>query len=846
MRHGRLPATLAVVLLVGLLLRGDTKEGSGIDRHGDALPEGARLRLGTVRFRNGAGIFTIAVTPDGKKLISAGGSPWAGQGVTSADSSIRVWDAESGKELRQLKGHTGGVSCLVASPNGKLVAAGTPQDGVLRFWKLDGDDEPRQLPVAANGTVVVCAFSPDGKTVAAPAGLELPIRIWDIESGKEVRGFGKQQVLAESLAFSPDGKMLAVKAGPTVQLWDVQTGQELRKCRPRVFYAKQKHLNVDRNNTMPLNATAGVAFSPDGKMLAAEAGDNTLHLWDPQTGKELGKLVHPGMVVSASFHPKGKHLATGCNDNAIRVWDLTTFKETLTIEGHLGGYMAVAYFPDGQTIASAGGTHCIQLWNAGAGQQVRPLEGHQGEVFAGAFVGKQRQALLATVGRDNVFRFWDCVAGKEVRQFANTLDTIERVAMSADGRLIATLGDDEDVIRLWDTNTGKQLRELSAKAVSLSFSADGKHLAAVDVNGQLTLWDTATGAEAHPFKDNIRAASNVTFTPDGSAIVCEGLDNILRLRERTTGKEVKALEGPLDGEMALAFVFSPNGGILAAIFPSNAIHLWDVASGKVVQRIQPGGDGGFTNMVGSLSFSPDGRTLAASFSGQKEITLWEVHTGKERRRFTGHRGPVSFVAYAPDGKAVASGGWDTSVLVWNPTGLTSPERLSAQPDDKELEQLWTRLGDEDAAKGFLALRQLASIPKQAVPYLQKKLQPVTAEAEERITKWIADLDSDQFNVRQKAFDELEKLGRQADRQLRKALASDPSLEVRRRIEQLLEKMQEATASPDQVRFVRAVELLETMATPEARGLLDKLASGAPAAILSREARAAVERLGKAK
>lgn len=838
-----------------------------VDRHGDPLPAGARARLGTVRFRNGAGIFTIAFTPDGKKLISAGGSPWAGQGVTSADSSIRVWEVETGKELRQLKGHAGGVSCLAVSPDGKLVVAGTPQDGVLRVWDLTAEAEPRQIQAVPNGTVVVCAFAPDGKLLAVPAGPEQPIRLWEVATGKEVRSFGKPQTLIESLAFSPNGKVLATKSGATVQLWDVQTGQSLRKCRPRTYYAKQKHLAIDRSNTMPFNATAQVAFSPDGKLLAAEAGDNTLHFWDAETGQEVGKLVHPGMVVSASFHPKGQLrarrgppdpaaglteglLVTGCNDNAIRVWDSATFKEVRHIEGHLGGYMAVAFAPDGNTIASAGGTHTIQLWDAATGKQLRAGEGHQGEVFAGGFLGGARSQVLTTIGRDNVVRFWDPISARELRRLDNLGDTFERIAVSGDAKLIATIGDDDEIIRLWDAATGKQVRELSGKVVSLTFSPAGLTgptlLAGVDINGQVTVWDTATGAAANPFKDNIRAASNVSFTPDGAALVCEGLDNVVRLRDRASGKEVKVLEGPLDGEMALSFVFSPDGRTLAAIFPSNVIHIWDMTSGKVLHRIQPGGDGGgFANMFGSIAFAADGRTLAVSFSGQKEIALFEVHTGKERRRFTGHRGPVSFVAYSgagmPGAPTVASGGWDTTVLLWDVMGLTAGERLAADVDDQRLDDLWTRLGDDDAVKAFLALRQLASSPKQAGAFLAKKLQPITPVAEERIAKWIADLDSDQFAVRQKAFDELEKLGQQADRQLRKALTADPSLEVRRRVEQLLEKMQEATTAPDQVRLIRAVELLEVV---EARPLLEKLATGAPTAILSREAKSALDRLKK--
>ena len=158
------------------------------DRHGDPLPSGAFQRFGTVQYRNGAGILTIAYSPDGKRIASAGGTPWAAQGVTSGDRTIRVWDIATGKEVRQLTDHVIAISCLAFSPDSKYIAASTINDQTIRIWEIDSDKPPRALVIAQNGAATMTfAFSPDGKTLAVSRGQVQEIVLIDLESGKEQR-----------------------------------------------------------------------------------------------------------------------------------------------------------------------------------------------------------------------------------------------------------------------------------------------------------------------------------------------------------------------------------------------------------------------------------------------------------------------------------------------------------------------------------------------------------------------------------------------------------------------------------------------------------------------------------
>jgi hypothetical protein len=257
----------------------------------------------------------------------------------------------------------------------------------------------------------------------------------------------------------------------------------------------------------------------------------------------------------------------------------------------------------------------------------------------------------------------------------------------------------------------------------------------------------------------------------------------------------------------------------------------------------PGDFGGPAGSVG-LTFSPDGRALAVR-GAERSVRVWDVTAGKEIGQLKGHGGRVETVAFAPDGKALASGATDTTILLWDATGpmkdLAKPQ--VAELPASEVEALWGDLAGEDAAKALQGTLKLAGAPGQAVPFLGERLKPAAPVDPEKINRWIADLESEKFNVRQEAATNLVKVGEQAVPALRKVLASPPSLESRKRVEELLDKLTGGILTAEQLRLIRAVEALERMGTPEARGLLQTLAGGAAGALPTREARAALDRLG---
>ncbi|MBI1913210.1 MAG: hypothetical protein HYS12_00375 [Planctomycetes bacterium] len=264
------------------------------------------------------------------------------------------------------------------------------------------------------------------------------------------------------------------------------------------------------------------------------------------------------------------------------------------------------------------------------------------------------------------------------------------------------------------------------------------------------------------------------------------------------------------------------------------MRLWDVATGKELRSLK-----GHSGVL-ALAFSPDGRTLATA-GMTPVIRLWELFTGKERTQFVGHHGVVLCLSFSTDGRALASGGGDTTALVWDVSGRVAGRRPAALTP-AALALAWQDLLDADAAKAGRAVWALALSPEQAVPFLREHLRPTAAVDARRVAKLLADLDSDRFAVRERATNELAKLGPGVVPQLRKALAGRVSTEASRRLNRLLEKLQGPEVLAEQGRELRAVEALEHIGTAEARQVLEALAKGAPEPELTKEAKASLERL----
>ncbi len=283
-------------------------------------------------------------------------------------------------------------------------------------------------------------------------------------------------------------------------------------------------------------------------------------------------------------------------------------------------------------------------------------------------------------------------------------------------------------------------------------------------------------------------------------------------------------------------VFSPDGRTLAMNRYQKSIPVWEAATGK--ERLLLMGHQESTNCV---AFAPDGRTLASS-SWDDTIRLWDLETGDELRTLTGHRGKANSLVFSADGKTLVSTGDDTTLMFWDVDRITHrPRPKSIRLSPQENESLWTDLADADAAKAYRAIRAFSTSPTAAA-FLGERPHPAHAAKQDDVDRWIADLDNDDFDVREKATRDLEEVGEAAGSALRKAVAGRPSAEARSRAERLLKRL--ATPAPDLLRERRAVEALESTGGAEAREVLERLAGGAAESRLTREAKASLVRLSR--
>jgi WD domain, G-beta repeat len=470
---------------------------------------------------------------------------------------------------------------------------------------------------------------------------------------------------------------------------------------------------------------------------------------------------------------------------------------------HVAPLSAVAISPDGKLLASAGWEKTLQtvrIWDVATGKELHACTGHEAEIECLAFSPDGK--FLASGAWDKTVRLWDAQTGKAVRQIGTHPDGILCLAFSPDGKLLATGNQDrmaqQGTLHLWEVSTGKAVRTIAGHALpvtALAFSADGRRLATGSVDKTVRLFEVDSGKELGRFEGHENWVQAVAFAPDGRSLASAGADKLVRL--------------------------------------------WDIAAGKQRYLFE-----GHTDKVRTLAYAVDGRTLVSG-GFDRTIRFWETATGKERLRFAGHKAGVRSLVYAPDGRHLASGGTDGVVRLLDIVALIHEGKPPKETlEAKELDTLWSDLASADVPRSYRALGALAGAARPAVPFLQEKLGPAISADEKRLAALIADLDGDRFVVRERASQALHNLGDLAVPALQAALQGERSVEARRRVEEILQRLQGPVTSPERMRPLRAVEALEQIGTPPAQKVLEALAKGAPEAWLTREAKASLERLGK--
>jgi WD40 repeat protein len=830
----------------------------------EALPPGAVLRLGSVRWRAGASIALTAFRNGGRELLTVG-----------ADRMAIVWDVESGRELRRFD--VGGPPLppqaspqspdngrVTVSADGRVLAAicrdrklrlfdvdrgketilvdsvlsnnlpALSADGKLlalyqqpefiKVWDFSKEGKPPEtlydLAPAHGGTNYVyrLEFGADGKTLTQvgmqyrPNGGVAPhIVLWDVVKGTRIKqhdelpqGAARDAVLH---AFpGRDGKSLIIPMESSIAVMDLETGKEVRRLRDAEEVAASSFLTT-----------------ADGKDLIQVVGrGEAIVVWDLAKGTAARRVGKPDentssrpILTNLSLSLNGQTLAFG--DGAlVSLVDLRSGKKRGENEGHSTGLLGAAYAPDGKTILTRADRTYIR-WDAASG---RFLERWDVVAPLRAFLLSRDAKWMVAPGPNMTLHILDA-ATKQEKQAITTELPYYTYSIMADSRTLLALGRPAPHLLVFDIVTGAKLADFPLPR--------------------------SDAADDEPFDLPPRRLST---TPDARLIACN-TERAILVFDLVWRREVLRVDLPA-GKMVRCLSFAPDGRSLAVEFYGGEIGLWEVAAGMRRRLIAKGSaspaigtqaermriDG--SRVPSAISFSDDGRLVAAAGT-DRVVRLFDARTAREAGALGGHRGLITAVNFSPDGARLITACADTTALVWD----LAPLRAKLDPAPPAVHDApWEALGEADAEKAYDAILALAADPGRCVAFARERLAPVAPPDEKMMAKLIAGLDSAKYAERQAARKELEKLGDLALPALKRAQEANTSAEVQATARRLIESLATRRLSATEVRQVRAVEALELAGNVEVKEVLKSLAAGAPAAPQTIDAKLALERLNE--
>lgn len=813
-----------------------------LDAAGDPLPAQALHRFGTSRFCTQAEVISLVVSHDGKLVAAA-----------DREGRVYLWDGDTGKE-RLLTGPDTGKR-VVLSPDGQWFALG--EDAPFEVRNLVKGGPPR-LPIG-NGPRVF-AFTPDSKAIALVMTDEADILVYDVESGNELRRFRGLEGVVGAIAFSPDGKLFAAAAVPPmsedkeekpekviarVMVWDAVKGTKVKQWEHAAKQVKQLVFLPDNKTlighfTGKLDAwdattgaklpkiahTVGISCALDAaaKILAVADGPR---VFDFASGTEVHDLDTGGVLRRVAVSGDGKLLVASperftSSSPRLLLWDLTTGKERVVPEEHRHFVDAVAFAADGSKIATASQVEgYARVWDARTAKLLFAL--NIDSLAAKKSGGPRNRTTLndglafSTNGAELFVagQRWDLKEGKPIALKANDDFIFEqtnsyRAVMAPDGALAASFLNDHSLM-FWAPENAKVVSTIEPPSktfrgswTALAFSPGGKFAATGKLNPRVKgddetphedsvyLWDIAAGKLVRKFRAAPGLVARLSFSPDGETLAVVTLPTKLELWHLPTGRllrEMNLLEAD-----ELPRVFS----------------------------------------LPTVAFAPHGQWLA--FTHQPgEIVLLETHTAREILTLRGHHGYVSSLAFSPDNRRLLTGGRDTTALLW----AILPDNPPLPAAWKDADKLWLDLGGAPPAAYRIAWALMAHSDR-GLEVLSKRLQPDRGASEKEINELIKNLASEKFAQREPALKRLKEIGTRSLPLLEKALKQAPNLETARRIQDLL-KTVETSLTPEALRDLRGLQILEMIGTPEARKLLSEIAAGDPLAAKTQLARTALER-----
>ncbi|HTU88880.1 MAG TPA: hypothetical protein VMF69_02175, partial [Gemmataceae bacterium] len=588
------------------------------------------------------GASVLAVSPDGTKL--AGGDK---------DGHVKIWNSADGKELFQLKGHSGPVTGLTFNGNGQLlISCGT--DKTLRFWDAV---KGQSLGVVGAHEVEIrgLAINPNNNALYS-AGADGSLKFWTLTpAASKVLGAAHGSA-ATALALSNDGNAyISGSADKSVRLANTQNGQLIREFR---------------------GANAGIesaALSPNGAMIAAGTADKRLLVWQAKDGQLLANLACS--AAGLTFHPSSNQVLTGGGDGRLKLWDMPPKAERVL--AHPDAMRAAVVSADGKRLFSGGADKIVRVWNlTDARMPERQFSGHTAAVNAIARSADGK--ILASAGDDETIRFWNQSNGQQTALIGAHAGPVTSLAIHSGGQVLSASTDGS--VKLWQPTSAGKLLAHPGQVTSAVLSPDGSRLLTGCSDKQVRLWNLTNGQLERPFTGPSLGVLCVAMNSAGTQVAAGSADKTLFVWNAADGRESKKYTLPA---AVNSVAFSPEGKLMACGLADNSIHLFDVAMGKEIKTFT-----GHSGAVNAILFTSKGDQLVSA-SADKTVQVWNIADGKSRIKLE-HGAAVQALALSKDGTRIVSGGADKTVQIWTLTGHTSiatpAEVLSVHfsPNDAQL------------------------------------------------------------------------------------------------------------------------------------------------------------------